>query len=378
MTRAPERRILLVGPLPMRRKEGVSTSFQSLVDGLSGDEASVINTNWMREVQNPGRFNPGRAFESLIVVFRVLLTAWRFQSVYLIVATSRLGFIRDASVVLAARLFGCRVVGHLHGGGMRRFYISGGTMQRCMIRAVYGQFAILIVLGDRLRSQFRFMRQPQRLRIVPNGLPADVQVTADRQKELDFPLRILYLSNITPSKGITDVLRAIAVLDKTTDVELNVCGAFLSDVDVGAEQGATAFKAELKRLIDDLGIAGKVSFHGTVSGDLKETMLETSHILVLPTYYRWEGQPLSIIEAQAYGLPVVTTAHRAIPETVEFGKSAERCEPRDHQSIVAAIRRIAESQQTYTQYSTAARDNYRDRFTTQTHIENMRRVLFEA
>ena len=36
----------------------------------------------------------------------------------------------------------------------------------------------------------------------------------------------------------------------------------------------------------------------------------------MPTYYRFEGQPISIIEALAYGLPIISTNYRGIPDMV--------------------------------------------------------------
>ncbi len=370
-------RVLLVGPLPRSRREGVSTAFRDLVDGLEPQGAQCVNTNWMRDIEHPGRFNLLRAFESLAVALRILLVAWRYRTVYLIVSTSRFGFIRDALAVIAARLSGRRIVAHLHGGGMRSFYLRSGRLLRCLIRAVYGQTDRVIVLGERLRGQFRFLRRPGQVVVVANGLPADVQPVAE-DRQLSQPLRLLYLSNLTPSKGIADLVRAAGMLGRDMDLELHVCGAFLGEVDSGGTSAVNdSFEKQVKRLVADSGIADRIHLHGTITGDAKNRLLADSHVFVLPTYYRWEGQPLSIIEAQASGLPVVTTDHRGIAETVNFGQSAEMCRPRDPDSIVTAIRIIVATPEVYRRYSEAARHNYLERFTIQAHIANMSRVLYE-
>jgi glycosyltransferase involved in cell wall biosynthesis len=58
---------------------------------------------------------------------------------------------------------------------------------------------------------------------------------------------------------------------------------------------------------------------GVVAGADKHALFVQSHALCLPTCHPYEGQPLVLLEAMAYDLPIVTTRWRAIPETVPAG-----------------------------------------------------------
>ena len=51
-----------------------------------------------------------------------------------------------------------------------------------------------------------------------------------------------------------------------------------------------------------------------IDGAEKKELYLKSHIFCLPTYYPYEGQPISILEAYATGCAVITTAHAGIPD----------------------------------------------------------------
>ncbi|MEZ5067231.1 MAG: glycosyltransferase [Bacteroidia bacterium] len=59
--------------------------------------------------------------------------------------------------------------------------------------------------------------------------------------------------------------------------------------------------------------------HGPVKGDRKFQILNDADIFVFPTYYRNEGHPQSDGRSIAAGLPVISTDHAAIPESVHDG-----------------------------------------------------------
>jgi glycosyltransferase involved in cell wall biosynthesis len=85
---------------------------------------------------------------------------------------------------------------------------------------------------------------------------------------------------------------------------------------------------ELMAQAADLGLNGEDIFVGAFTNrdELTEIMAETD-IFVLPSLL--EGQPLSIIEATAYGCPIVTTDVGGIPEIIKDGVNGLLCKPKD-------------------------------------------------
>jgi glycosyltransferase involved in cell wall biosynthesis len=73
-------------------------------------------------------------------------------------------------------------------------------------------------------------------------------------------------------------------------------------------------KAEFDRRREDPIFAVTVSHLGFVSGEQKTRLLREAGLFLFPTCYLGENQPVNLIEAMAFGLPIVTTRWRSLPE----------------------------------------------------------------
>ncbi|MEO7685210.1 MAG: glycosyltransferase [Gemmatimonadaceae bacterium] len=77
---------------------------------------------------------------------------------------------------------------------------------------------------------------------------------------------------------------------------------------------------QLENLIRELGVERKVFLHGSQTGEVVQRMMAEAHLFVLASVTAangdQEGTPVSLLEAQASGLPVLSTWHSGIPEVV--------------------------------------------------------------
>src|SRR5258705_7266644 len=73
-----------------------------------------------------------------------------------------------------------------------------------------------------------------------------------------------------------------------------------------------AEKAEFDGLLSSA--SETMSYLGFVSGEQKHKLLRDADLFCFPTYYENENQPVNLIEAMAFGLPILTTRWRSIPE----------------------------------------------------------------
>jgi glycosyltransferase involved in cell wall biosynthesis len=116
-------------------------------------------------------------------------------------------------------------------------------------------------------------------------------------------------------------------------------------------------------------IAGepRLSYLGPfIAGEEKKALYAKSQVFCLPTYYPYEGQPISILEAYATGCVVVATEHSGVPDVFRDGVNGFAVEARSADSIRQALERIARDPQrlvdiavgncqaAYQQYRTAA------------------------
>ena len=87
-------------------------------------------------------------------------------------------------------------------------------------------------------------------------------------------------------------------------MKLLAAGTFVTDEE----------ELEFDALLKNPEFAGAVDRLGFVSGVEKERALREADLFCFPTRYSAENQPVTLIEAMAFGLPIVTTHWRSIPE----------------------------------------------------------------
>lgn len=376
MARSPPR-WMLVGDLPPPA-HGSSLSFEMLCRELArrGWRCRVVN-HGRRRAAPPSRLSAKRCWEVLGVLARFaagLLAGHR--RVYLIISQSGAGFLRDLAMIWSARLFACRVVVHLKGGNYDGFYRSQHPFLRLLIRATVRRADRIIVLSERLRSMYAF--EPAvagRVAVVANGPPIRLRGqprTLCRQR----PARLLYLSNLMQSKGYDRLLDAAAILCREGfPFELVFAGRFLAASDDALPLSAAAAQARFRRRIEAAPLAGAVRYAGPVAGAGKWRLFEQSDFFLLPTAYRHEGQPVSIIEAMAHGCVVIATRFRAIPDLVEDGVTGTLLDGGEPRQIAAAVRELAADPGRYRAMSAAAVRRYEQRFTLDRHLDAMTAVL---
>jgi glycosyltransferase involved in cell wall biosynthesis len=89
-------------------------------------------------------------------------------------------------------------------------------------------------------------------------------------------------------------------------------------------------------------------------------LLRAADVFVFPS--RWEGNPLSVMEAMAAGLPVVATAVGGVPELVEDGVSGILVPNEDHNALVGALQQLVQRADLRAQMAHAARRRAEERF----------------
>ena len=97
--------------------------------------------------------------------------------------------------------------------------------------------------------------------------------------------------------------------------------------------GDGELRPSIENLVNELNPSGKVRFLG-IRSDIPE-ILNASDIFVLSS--RWEGNPMSVMEAMAAGLPVVATEVGGVPELVLHGATGLLVPNEDEQALSQAL-----------------------------------------
>lgn len=122
---------------------------------------------------------------------------------------------------------------------------------------------------------------------------------------------IVFAGRLSNEKGIRELLMAIRDISNVPKFKLLVVGSFFFDTEV-----KNNFEEELSSIIKE--IKDKVVFTGYVKHEDMYKIYGMSDIAALPSL--WEDPaPLTIIEAMASGLPIITTDSGGIPEYAKNG-----------------------------------------------------------
>lgn len=120
------------------------------------------------------------------------------------------------------------------------------------------------------------------------------------------PLRSLgFLSNISEDKGIFDFLDLCEALHANGfPLSAKLAGPFQDD----------KIESAVRRRLSDLPM---IEYQGPVYGADKEEFFRSIDLLIFPTRYPNEAEPLVIHEAMEHGIPVIAYGRGAIPELVD-------------------------------------------------------------
>jgi glycosyltransferase involved in cell wall biosynthesis len=215
--------------------------------------------------------------------------------------------------------------------GLRRLPALGmGALIDRMQALLFRRRDIRVVTnGDELRDHYR--RPPGRA-IVSSTIRDEEILSVARQKSADAPFRVLYVGYIRHEKGTDLLVTAFdRVLDMLPDAELEV---------VGAHDGGSGIATDFEEALAALGRKGTVRFigHCNFGPELFQRYADAD-VLVVPS--RTEGTPRVLVEARAFGCPVIGTAVGGIPKSIADGVDGLLVPPENAQALAHAILRIA-------------------------------------
>jgi glycosyltransferase involved in cell wall biosynthesis len=322
--------ILFLGTLP-HPITGQSLACQVFLDELNKhhrvDVVNLSKRGFRHGVDSAGR---------VVGVLRIVVAVWRRRNaaevIYLTVSESFAGNMKDLLIYLVCFRRLSRMVIHLHGGaGLRGIMLGRRGLHRRANEFFLRRLGGAIVLGQRHADVFAQTLPGERIYIVPNFAQDYLfsDATSGERKFGDTaPLRILYLSNLIPGKGYLELLDAFSALDEhvRARVTIDFAGDFESD----------EHRRKFLSRIEDMK---QVRYHGVVGGERKKALFHMAHVFCLPTYFLYEGQPISILEAYASGCAVITTDHSGIGDVFADGVNGYQVAKRSPSSIKIAIER---------------------------------------
>jgi glycosyltransferase involved in cell wall biosynthesis len=222
---------------------------------------------------------------------------------------------------LAGRLGHATVI-HLHGAMFHDYYRSVGAFQRARIQRMFHAAARVIVLGSAWRDFVAetFHLPDARILVLPNASAA----RPARAPE-SVPPEILFLGRLGARKGVPLLVEALG--------RLGTSGPDWRAV-IAGDGDAAPYRAEVERL----GLSARVRFPGWLGEAETHEHLARAALLVLPS--EAEGLPMAVVEAFAWGVPVVSTPVGSTPDILHDGVEGLMVPVGDAEALAKALARL--------------------------------------
>ena len=170
---------------------------------------------------------------------------------------------------------------------------------------------------------------PERIRILPVGLEMKKFAFVKKTMPPDKIVNILTLGRLVEKKGHIYAIEAIKqVVRNNKNIRYIIAGD-------------GELRLALEKKVRDLGLEAYVEFRGAIAQEEALRCYRDSQIFILPSVTAAnldrEGQALVLQEAQACGLPVISTLHNGIPDGVLDGVSGFLVPEKDSKALAEKI-----------------------------------------
>lgn len=205
--------------------------------------------------------------------------------------------------------------------------------------------------------------------ILPNGINLPKKVN-NIEKSLKENLNIIYLSRIDIyHKGLDLLIEAVKIIKNQLLKKKIIINIY----------GNAFFKKNLDYLITEIEkneLQKILKYHGRVDGEEKEIALQANNLFILTS--RFEGFPMSVLEALSYGKPCILTEGTNMKEMIEQYRSGWVCKTEVYdisQLILKAIQEFKLNENKYINNALKNAEDYEWNKVIKLHIEEYRKII---
>lgn len=325
-----------------------------------GYEIVFIDKSFAKSINSIGKPSIRKIFRvPILAIETVIACLLRHPSLCIyFIAVGKSAFIVDAFLLFLIRLCHIPYILRFGGKGYRKLkkenFVFNFFVYFTFSRALGG-----IVLGKSMKWDVNYFLPDDKLVYVPNGIPYKAIIAKKAYNEI---IQILYLSNLIPTKGPFEVLKAAKIVtQRQQNVRFILAGADMSK----------SFTHKLKSYIDKEGLKKYVSMPGLVIGEQKNLLFRTSDIFVFPTYFEREIFAMVNVEAMSWGLPVISSFEGAIPEIVQDGITGFLVDPKSPEAIANKILILANNLDLRKKMGKKGREYFEAKFTFEEHSKSL-------
>ena len=353
------KKILLIGPLP-QPITGLSISNEQVLKTFQKSyKIESINTSTKYFFENLGKFNFLNVFNFCIkytLIYKLLFS----NIVYYTPGQTFFGLIKYAPFIVFSKILGKELIIHVHGNFVYEQYNLLSGFKKKVFYALIKLNDKGIVLSSSLRHNLADFMPNNKIFVLPNFYNS--AITKGNAKKSFKKLKVCYLSNLMIEKGVIVLLDALASLNK-------------QGIDFRAEFAGHIDKSNEELILNKISKIKGASYIGVVTGEKKRKLLQNSNIFILPTFYKMEGLPISIIEAMATGNVIISTDHAAISDLVKDGRNGFLVKKKSSQAISQKLIFISKNPTKASEMSSNNIDKTKNNYKSEEFSKNIIKII---
>lgn len=313
----------------------------------AGLTVSLIDRRFSTSVDEIGATSVRKVLSGVSLFTRLWRGLARRRSASVVFFTTNRGPSFWMDVILSAllRIKRRAYIAYIHTSGYSELADSG-PLQKRGVRVILGGASAVVVLGESMREDVR--RFSDTVEVIPNTV--DDQGTTV-EPSIGSP-QLVFMSNLIPGKGAEDFMRIASHCLAEEPAARAVV--------IGGSANASYIDA-LRSMLDD-EVRPRVCFAGALYDDEKDHVIGASSVLVFPSTYQFEAQPLTLLESLRLAVPVVAYDVGGIKDVVKQGTNGYLVAMNDWRSASERCLEILRSERLRLRLSEGARDTFNLRF----------------
>ena len=289
------------------------------------------------------------AFARALVRYRRIMPEYDIVHLHI---SARGSYKRKSIMARMAYRAGKHVILHDHDGEFAKAFEEGGDDYRRDVRETFGVADRVVVLSEEWRDYFADnVCDPNKITVVHNGVAVPAKPCSPCSHQ-----DVLFLGRLDARKSPDVLLRA------SKDV-LGACPGMR--IVLGGDGDIDRYKA----LAKELGIADRCDFLGWVAGEDKERLFDQAGIYCLPS--KNEAMPMSVMEAMARGVPVISTRVGGVPQLIDDGVDGLLMDVDDVEGLSDLLLRLAGSSELRGEIGLAGRRRIESKFNIRAAIDGL-------
>ncbi len=327
-----------------------------------------LRMDYSNEIDEIGKFK----LSKIIALFKIVLRVWKERIkgqidviYYPPAGPNKIPFYRDIITLLLIRWTTKKIIFHFHAGGINKLLEKLNPVEKFFAGISLRNPDASIVLSKNYLSEVSWF-QSKKIYVVQNGIEDVFLNFKPEIKKNGFI--ILTIGIISEEKGIYDILEIAKLFkEKNKNYYWIIAGNFIS----------SKLERKCKEIVEKYNLEGNIKFLGKRTGDEKWKIFSEADLFLFLSHAS-EAQPLVLLEAMMFELPVIATNWRGIPEIINDGVNGFLVPVNDSETAADKVKLLYEDLDLRKKMGKQGRKIFLEKFTLEKHLNMLEKVFKET